>query len=105
MDREKISARSVAKKTKPGTNGKPLSDRYIGHILAGVSIPTVDVVDRIAAVFELEGWQMMVPGVAYEAAKRGKLSRLISFYGKSSDEGKGYIDRVAEHEAQYSLKK
>lgn len=98
-----MRATSIKKKQLAQKSG--VSERMIGYILAKEKTPTVDVTDAIAKAFGLEGWQLMIPGVKADLAKSGKLSKLMHNYAIASDNGREYIDRVAEQEAKYVVLK
>ena len=81
-----------------------VSERMIGYILAKEKVPTIEVADALASAFDLPGWMLLMPDLPVRIAKTGKLQSLIVKYARSSDEGREYIDRVAEHEAKYQDK-
>ena len=78
-----------------------VSDRMISYLLAQERTASIDVIDSLARVFKLTGWQLIMPGLMSDLAKSGKLERLIRNYVKSSSDGRTYIERVAEREAKY----
>lgn len=82
-----------------------ISPRYIGYILAHEKIPTVRMVDALARVFGLEGWQLLVPELPTDLAANGKLARLVQNYMKSPAAARDYINHVAEQEAKYLTEK
>lgn len=96
-----MRATSIKKKQLAQKSG--VSERMIGYILAKEKTPTVDITDAIAKPFGLEGWQLLIPGVRADLAKAGKLSKLMQNYSIASDNGREYIDRVAEQEAKYQV--
>ena len=94
MDATGIKKQKLAKESK-------VSERMIGYILAKERTPTIDVVDALAAPFGLSGWHLLILDLPIGMAKNGQIGKLMHLYSRASDEGRKYIDRVAEHEAQY----
>lgn len=78
-----------------------VSERMIGYVLAKEKAPTIEVADALAGAFDLPGWMLLLPDLPVRIAKTGRLQTLIGKYVLSSDAGREYIDRVAEHEAKY----
>lgn len=78
-----------------------VSERMIGYILAKERSPTVDVAEALGKAFGLTGWQMIMPGLPVRLAKNGHLDKLVKNYSSLSEEGREYVDRVAEKEARY----
>lgn len=81
-----------------------VSERMIGYILAGERTPTVDVADALGKAFNLSGWQMIVPGLPTELTKNGQLEKLVKNYSQLSQEGRSFVDLVAERETEYKTK-
>ncbi len=78
-----------------------VSERHIKYVFSGERTPTVDVADALAKPFGIKGWQLMMPNLPADIAKSGQLDQLIDRYAKSNEQGRDYIDRVAEKEAKY----
>lgn len=78
-----------------------VSERMIRYILDQDRTASIDIVESLAAVFKLDGWHLVMPGLKLDLARTGKLQKLIGDYSVSSSEGREYIERVAEHEARY----
>lgn len=91
MDKDKLAAKSG------------VSKRMIGYIFSKERKPTVELAEALASAFDLSGWQIIMPGLQADLMKSGKIDKLIHFYTASSDAGRDYIDRVAEHEAKYKI--
>lgn len=89
-----MSARAVSSKSG-------VSLRMINYILIGERKATLDVADRIAAVFGINGWQIIKPELKIDLARSGRLSKLVEHYESASEEGRQYLDRVAEREGKY----
>lgn len=81
-----------------------VSLRQINYILSRERTPSVEVADDLARPFKLLGWHLLMPGLQADLAKSGKLKKLMDNYAHSSNEGRSYIDRVAEREARYAPK-
>lgn len=99
--RELMKATGMTAKELAAKSG--VSERMIGYIFAGERTPTVEVADSLAGPFGLTGWQLLIPGLHVDIAKTGKLGQLVHNYSSASDEGRQYIDRVAEQEAKYKI--
>lgn len=82
-----------------------VSQRMVAYILSKERTPTVDVAESLAKAFNLKGWQLMIPDINIEVAKSNKLDVLIKNYAESSDNGREFIDRVAEKESKYTREK
>jgi len=82
-----------------------VSLRMVGYILTQERKASIDVAEDIAHAFGLTGWQIIMPGLKSRLARSGGLDRLIGNYNQTTDTGREYIDRVAEHEAKYGTDK
>lgn len=82
-----------------------ISSKSVNNMLHARHSPNLDDVERVAAVFSLNLWQIILPGLRTELAKNGHLDRLLEHYNASSSEGRANIDRVAELEARYNVEK
>lgn len=89
-----ISQREVARRT----NGQ-VSDRYVGMILKGDYVPTIEVAQHIGEAFGLTGWHMIMPDLPLELARTGKLEKLISGFANTPADTQAYIAAVIEREA------
>lgn len=65
--------------------------------------PQIDKLDRVARVYGLDVWQLLVPDLPDDMLLLGHLKKLVANYRKiSSLRAREYIDRVAEAEAGYT---
>jgi len=78
-----------------------ISDRMIGMILKESSSVTIEKLNIVAKPFGLEGWQLLIPGLKLDQIEPRKLTKLVTNYTATNSEGRKYIDRVAEKEANY----
>lgn len=81
-----------------------VSDRMIGYILAAERSTTIETANDLGKAFGLNGWLLLIPGLPVELAKTGQLEKLIINYAHSSNDGRNYIEKVAEKEADYKAK-
>jgi transcriptional regulator with XRE-family HTH domain len=82
-----------------------ISSKSVNNMLHGRHGPNLDHVEAVAAVFQLTGWQLILPGLRSDIARNGHLDALMQHYTDSSAEGRANIDRVAELEARYNVGK
>lgn len=82
-----------------------ISSKSVNNMLHGRHGPNLDHVEAVAGVFQLTGWQLILPGLSVEIARNGHLDALMQHYADASAEGRANIDRVAELEARYSVGK
>ncbi|MCU7917094.1 MAG: helix-turn-helix domain-containing protein [Candidatus Thiodiazotropha sp. (ex Epidulcina cf. delphinae)] len=77
--------------------------RSIYSILDGGRGATVDMADKIAASFCLQGWQLTIPNLRYDIVKSGNLDKLIDCYIKADEQSRklilNLVERVVELEA------
>lgn len=68
--------------------------------------PQIDKLDRVAAVYGLEVWQLLIPGLPDDLVLDRHLRRLVSNYRNITDSAvRDRIDRIAEAEAEYAQHK
>lgn len=65
------------------------------------SAPTADTIERLTDTFGLPAWQLLLPYFVGDLASSEGLAKLVEHYLKSSQEGRKYINRIAEKEAGY----
>jgi transcriptional regulator with XRE-family HTH domain len=82
-----------------------ISSKSVNNMLHARHSPNLDDVEKVAAVFSLNLWQLILPGLRSDLAKNGHLDALMQHYAESSAEGRANIDRVAELEARYNIGK
>lgn len=82
-----------------------VSQRTISNMLRGhfdeKSGATLDRVDAVARVFNLRGWQLLVPGLPADMAFAQTMSDIVNAFILADDDGKELICRVAEREASF----
>lgn len=76
-----------------------ISGRYISMLINGERTPTVMVADDIAAAFGISVLEMLRPGLVYDTAKAGGLTKVLDAYAAASDSTKQYVDEVLRREA------
>jgi len=64
--------------------------------------PTMESIDKIAVVFRLKSWKLLMPGISLDILINRTVETLIHYYKESSDEGRDNTLRVAENEARYA---
>lgn len=89
-----ISNRELARRT----NGR-VSDRYIGMILNGDYVPTIEMAQYIGEAFGLTGWHMIMPNLPYELARTGKLDRFVEGLPNTPADTQEYIAGIIAREA------
>jgi transcriptional regulator with XRE-family HTH domain len=65
---ENLRALKEAQQPKPYSQAEiarrsGVDQRYIGHILDADVSASVDIIDKLAGVFGLRAWQMLIPGL------------------------------------------
>lgn len=94
MDRQGHSERDLAKLAR-------VSQKAINNILNQRSIAKLDTVEKIASVYGLTGWHLIMPNLNDDLLVPGRLEGLFNAYISSDEEGRDHISRVAEREARY----
>ena len=77
----------------------------MNNMIHGRHGPNLDHVEAVARVFQLTGWQLILPGLQANLARNGHLDALMQHYSEASDQGRANIDRVAELESRYNVEK
>ena len=75
--------------------------KTMNNMLNGRYDPRPEKVDQVAAVFGLNGWQLLIPDLPEDMLRNGKLEQLIANYVSAGTEGRDSIHRVAEMAARY----
>lgn len=78
-----------------------ISDRYIGMMMKAQTEPSTDILDKLAAVFHIHPWELLLPELTPDLARSGRIGRLHRNYLSSSEDGQSFINSVAEREASY----
>lgn len=63
---------------------------------------TIENADKVARVFGLSGWQLILPGFPQELLGDKGLASTIENYSQSGPDGRAAIARIAEREAEYT---
>ena len=79
-----------------------VSQTHVGNILRRDKLPGVRVLERIAAGFGIEVWQLLAPNVILSAGISKDFSKVFEAYARASDSGRSTILQVAEAQALYS---
>lgn len=66
---------------------------------------TIQNADKIAAVFGLDGWQLIIPGLPESLLESPALRNTVENNAAVDPDGRAAIQRVAEREALYSSDK
>lgn len=99
MRANQMSERDLASKAK-------VAQKTVNNILNQTKSPTLETVDKIARVFGLNLWHLIMPDLPDELLKpNSSIAKLYTSYRDASPEGRNMIDRVAEREAQYTATK
>ena len=94
-EREGITGRALAKKCD-------IADKTVGNIINARNSPTIETVDKIAAFFGLELWQLTLPDLPLQLEGIKSLDALAHLYSEANNEGRRHILMVAEREAKYA---
>lgn len=95
MERQEHSSHKLAKMAK-------VSQKAISNILNEKSVAKLDTVDKLASVYGLASWHLILPNLPAELLKPDGLENLFNAYVVSSEDGREHIESVAEREAKYS---
>lgn len=96
MERTKMTTKQIALKSG-------ISSRMIDYILSGERGATIETAEKIANVFGLTGWQLIMPSLPYDVAKSGALDQLIKDFSHCETVSQKYISSVAQREAIYKV--
>ena len=89
---------------KPALSRKSgVSERMIAYILKGEKTSTIETAQRLAEVFGLEGWHLIMPNLPHDLEHSKRFNKLVQRYLNSSEDGKTMIDMVAERESKYTI--
>lgn len=65
---------------------------------------TLDVIDKIASAFGLNGWHLIMPNLPDDLKSSKQIEQLYSNYTAASADGRDMIEKIAEREADYANK-
>lgn len=80
-----------------------VSQKTINNVLWQRTSVTLDNVDKLASVWGLSGWQLIIPNLPDELIGDGSIAKIFRNYITSSTEGRKHIEMVAEREAAYTV--
>jgi transcriptional regulator with XRE-family HTH domain len=98
MDKYSYSEREVSKRSG-------VAPKTVNNMRNARTTSTIENVDKVASVFGLSGWQMIVPDLPSDLVESRQLKSTLSNYMSADTEGRQAIDRLAEREAAYTAKK
>lgn len=67
--------------------------------------PSLENTEKVAAVFGLDAWQLIIPGLPNNLIESKSLRATVNNYVASDNDGQAAIERVAEREALYNAAK
>lgn len=97
MEINKDSGESVAKRCG-------VSPKTVNNVRNTQHSVTLDVIDKIASAFGLNGWHLIMPNLPDDLKSSKQIEKLYSDYTKASADGRDMIEKIAEREASYAKK-
>jgi transcriptional regulator with XRE-family HTH domain len=83
-----------------------VSAKTINNMRNAKHTATVENAEKVAQVFGLDGWQILIAGLTLDLMERNsKLKTTIENYAAADSEGRESIERVAEREALFTRSK
>lgn len=79
-----------------------VSQKTISNILRQEQAAAVEMAEKLAAAFGLEGWHIIMPNLPTDLLAAKSMEALYASYIAASIEGRANIERIAEMEAKYS---
>ena len=73
----------------------------VSRIILGKNKISIDNADKIASAYGLDGWHLLLRNLNTDLLGSPRVERLYERYLAASDEGRDYIDAVAERESKY----
>lgn len=98
MDKYGYSEREVSSRSG-------VSSKTVNNMRNAKHTSTVENADKVAAVFGLDGWQLIIPGLPHDLLESKDLKSAIANYAAADKGGRDNIGRVAEREALFSKQK
>lgn len=93
MDREHLSEQACAKRAG-------VSQKSVNNVLHHRTTTSLDIVDKLAAAFGLQGWHLILPNLPDELIGSNSIAQLYEAYSSATPEGRELIDHIAEREAR-----
>lgn len=94
MDSTGLNARQISERSG-------ISPRAVAYYISGERVPDIEMAEKLAKVFGLEGWHLIMPNLPDDLKEHKRLRSLLENYNVASKEGKDHITMVAEREARY----
>lgn len=80
-----------------------VAQKTINNILNNRTACNIETGDQLAAAFNLQEWQLMMPNLADTLRSSAGLGKLVEHWQSASDQGRELINLVAEREAAYKV--
>lgn len=93
MERAGHSERDLAKEAK-------VSQKAVNNILNQRSVAKIDTVEKVASVYGVTSWQLIMPSLDIDMLVSGKLNALFTAFISTNPEGREYISQVADRESK-----
>ena len=97
MKKNEVSERTLEKLSG-------VSQKQINNIRNEVHTPSLDTIEKIATVFGIAGWHMIMPELPESLLESPAIENLVKSYTKASEEGREVILKLAEREGKYGGK-
>lgn len=78
-----------------------VSQTHIGNILRCDKSPSAEILEKLAAAFGLDVWQLMAPTELLRAGLTRSATRVLLDFARADAEGRKVIAEVAEGQAHY----
>jgi len=98
MDKHGLSEAVVGKRS--GVSGKTVNNMRNGRTKV-----TIENAEKVAQVFGLSGWQLLIPDFPRDLIENRDLITMVEGYAFADTDGRNAIARVAEREATYAKSK
>lgn len=73
----------------------------VSRIILGKNKISVENADKLAAAYGLDGWHLLLRNLSGDLLGSPRVEKLYERYLAASEEGRNYIDAVAERESKY----
>lgn len=78
-----------------------VNQKTISNVINTRNAANIDKIDAIASAFGLDAWHLILPNLPEEIASGGSIEQLVRNYIAADHDGREYITRVSEREADY----
>lgn len=82
-----------------------VASKTVNNMRRGRTKASIENADKVARVFGLSGWQLIIPDYPLELLQDSGLASVVDNYAHSNAESRNAIKRIAEREAHYSASK